>query len=339
VFTRRLAEALLVNGELDVDFVSGLARLPRKLVLQAVRARTGIYLADALRPDEAAALEAADPAAPVFYPANKGSLNGVFPREASTVHDVTTLFMPETHHPENVNLHLGHLAQELAADEVVFCISHATRAALLTAAPSAAAKTRVLPQYVDWPEEFPLADRNLPSPALPPYALVIGTLEPRKNIQLLLHALDRPEVVRSQLRFVVVGRVGWLIEEFLSRITHHQRQRVLFTGYVSEFVKYRLLRHCEFLVFPSLCEGFGIPALEAMSLGKAVLAARAGALPEVVGDAGVYFDPLSVTEFATAFAEIADARRRAELAPQILRRAAAFTPEGMAAPVIAWARS
>ncbi len=338
VFTRRLAATLIASRELDVGFVSGLARLPSAPVLKALSAGTGAYLADALSPEQAPQLPPVEPETPLLYPSGKGPLNGIVAREASTVHDLTTLFMPETHDTGNIALCLDHLTEELASDDAVFCVSAATSTTLMAAAPSVAPKIRLLPQYVDWPEPFALADRNLPRPPLPPYALIIGTIEPRKNLQIILDALDRAEVLRTSLQFVVVGRQGWLVETFLSRLTTRQRERVMFTGYVSEFVKYRLLRHAEFLVFPSLCEGFGIPALEAMSLGKAVLAARAGSLPEVVERAGVYFDPLSIDDFADAFAEIANPTRRRELEPLALQRARQFTPEAMAAPVVAWAK-
>jgi glycosyltransferase involved in cell wall biosynthesis len=105
---------------------------------------------------------------------------------------------------------------------------------------------------------------------------------------------------------------------------------------VSEFVKFRLLRHAEFLVYPSVYEGFGIPALEAMSLGKPVLASMTSSFPEVVGDAGVFFDPFSASELAAAFAEMSDKRKLAELAPKAVQGAAAFNWQRMAAPVVEW---
>jgi glycosyltransferase involved in cell wall biosynthesis len=76
-----------------------------------------------------------------------------------------------------------------------------------------------------------------------------------------------------------------------------------------------------------------------MSLGKPVLASWSSSLPEVVGDAGVFFDPLSVSEFAAAFATIANPRRLAELAPRALANSAAFNWQRMAKPVIDWAAS
>ena len=135
----------------------------------------------------------------------------------------------------------------------------------------------------------------------------------------------------------MIGKRGWKVDASLAGMTDAQRKSLLFSGFVSEFVKYRLIKGAEFLIFPSLCEGFGIPALEAMSLGKPVLASRSSSLPEVVGDAGVYFDPFSLNEFAAALEEIANPRKLAELAPKALRRNAAFGPERMARPVVDWA--
>jgi len=69
-----------------------------------------------------------------------------------------------------------------------------------------------------------------------------------------------------------------------------------------------------------------------------VLTARASSLPEVVGDAGVYFDPLSISEFAAALAEIADPRKLRDLAPAARRRSGEFNWRRMADPVVAWAK-
>jgi len=119
-------------------------------------------------------------------------------------------------------------------------------------------------------------------------------------------------------------------------LTPEQRKRVIISGFVTEFVKYRLIANAEFLVFPSLYEGFGIPALEAMSLGKPVLASRTSSFPEVVGEAGLYFDPFSADEFADALLEISHPQRLAELAPLALAQNARFSPQRMAAPIVEW---
>jgi glycosyltransferase involved in cell wall biosynthesis len=309
--------------------------VPAGAVHEAIRLGTGTYLRDLWERTPPGEAEPLDPGVPLLYTSVKPA-GGIARREASTIHDITTLVMPETHVPQNVEFHLGPLREQLLTDEVVFCCSEATRAALVATFPWAGPKARLVPQYVDWPAGYDLHDHNLPPVALGRYAVVIGTIEPRKNLGLLLAALDHPAVARSGIRFIVLGRRGWLADEALARLAPQTQSRISFAGFVSEFVKWRLLRHAEFLVFPSIYEGFGIPALEAMSLGKPVLASMTSAFPEVIGDAGVYFDPLSVEDFAVGLRDIADPQRLADLAPKALAQAAQFDAARMAAPILDW---
>jgi glycosyltransferase involved in cell wall biosynthesis len=335
VFTRRLVQALDASGRVELDFAVRLSRIPADAVREAIRLGTGTYLRglwERTRPGDA---EPIDPGVPLLYTSVKQA-GGVARREASTIHDISTLVMPETHVRENIDFHLGALREQLRTDEVVFCCSDATRAALVATFPWVAPKAWLVPQYVDWPDSFELLERNLPPIALGRYAVVIGTIEPRKNLGLLLAALDNPAVARAGIHFVVIGRRGWMADEALARLSPQTQSRISFTGFVSEFVKWRLLRHAEFLVFPSIYEGFGIPALEAMSLGKPVLASMTSAFPEVIGEAGVYFDPLSVEDFAAGLKEIAEPKRLADLAPKALAQAAQFDAPRMAAPVLDW---
>jgi hypothetical protein len=338
VFTRRLAQSLLWHGGVDLEFMVRLTSIPIASVEAAIHAGTGVFLRERFESEAASRSAAADRTGAMLYPSVKESF-AVAEREASTVHDMSTLFMPEVHEEPNVAYHLDNMTVELATDDVVFCISESTRAALVTAFPSVATKTRMLYQYADWPANFDLMDRNLPPLQIGSYAVVVGTIEPRKNLVLLLNAVSTGEVMRSPLRFVVIGRKGWKVDRFMAELPAEARERILFSGFVSEFIKYRLIKGSKFLIFPSVYEGFGIPALEAMSLGKPVLASWSSSLPEVVGDAGVFFDPLSVSEFAAAFATIANPRRLAELAPRALANSAAFNWQRMAKPVIDWAAS
>jgi glycosyltransferase involved in cell wall biosynthesis len=336
VFTRRLIRSLQRSGELDLDFAFDLVRLPRSHVEAAMAVGAGAFLREAFESHARDDAEFIDFNTPILYPSNKPH-RAHLKREASTVHDMSTLLMPENHSEGNVAHHLDHIQEELESDEAVFCISQATRAALVTALPSTSPKARLLYQYVDWPENFRWLERNMPRVGIGRYAVVIGTVEPRKNLTLLIKALALPRVAQTELQFVVVGKKGWLIDSFLESLTPEQRKRLIFSGFVTEFVKYRLIANAEFLVYPSMYEGFGIPALEAMSLGKPVLAARTSSFPEVVGDAGVYFDPFSAEEFADALQEISSPRRLAELSPRAIAQNAKFGPERMAAPVVEWA--
>jgi glycosyltransferase involved in cell wall biosynthesis len=336
VFTRRLVQALQQHGGLELDYAFNRVRIPAEHVNTAISLNTGSFMREDYERRSSTDYKVIEPSIPLFYPSTKGK-GGWVSREASTVHDLSTLVMPENHQEANVAHHLDHLDEEITTDDAVFCISEATRAALATAMPSAEGKIRMLYQYVDWPANFELLDRNLPPLQLGRYAAVIGTIEPRKNLGLLLRALALPEVEKLDITFVVIGKKGWLVDSFLEQLTPAQRKRVVFSGFVTEFIKYRLLKGAEFLVFPSLYEGFGIPALEAMSLGKPVLASLTTSFPEVIGDAGIYFDPFSASEFASALHEMMSPARITELAPKALAQCARFGPQRMAAPVVEWA--
>ncbi|WP_270937738.1 glycosyltransferase family 4 protein [Falsiroseomonas oryzae] len=335
VFTRRLVQALEASGRVRLDFAVRLNRVPEEAVRQAIGQGSGTLLRTGLDGPGAEEPTPVDGAVPLLYPSVKQAFR-VAQREASTIHDISTLVMPETHAEANVDFHLGPLREQLLSDEAVFCCSEATRSALVATFPWVRPKARLVTQYVDWPAEFELYERNLPPVALGRYAVVVGTIEPRKNLGLLLRALEHPALARSGIHFVVIGRRGWLADQALAGLGPEARDRVTFTGFVSEFVKYRLLKHAAFMVFPSVYEGFGIPAVEAMSLGKPVLAAMTSAFPEVIGEAGVYFDPFSVEEFVAGLREIAEPKRLAELSPKALAQAATFGPERMAAPVLDW---
>jgi glycosyltransferase involved in cell wall biosynthesis len=337
VFTRRLAEALLRCGAVDLEFAAHHTRVPAAAVQAAIRVGAGTLLREQFETDAIHGYDLIDHRNHLLFPSVKGDLS-VGAHEASTVHDMSTLFMPENHEPANVAHHLDHFEAELLSNEVTFCISVATQNALLTAYPGLSEKVRLLYQYVDWPEQFAVLERNEPPLQLGRYAVVIGTIEPRKNLKLLIDALASTDLARSGTKFVVIGRKGWLVDKLLAELPPEARSRLLFSGFVSEFVKYRLIQGAAFMVFPSIYEGFGIPALEAMSLGKPVLSARTSSLPEVVGDGGLYFDPLSISEFTAALAEIDDDRKIADLAPRARSRNAAFGWQRMAAPVVEWAR-
>lgn len=150
-----------------------------------------------------------------------------------------------------------------------------------------------------------------------PRILYVGGLSPHKNLDGLLRALTRLEGEPWHLMLVgdieseafhscyrdLVNLVGEL----------HLESRVTFTGYVSAQDLAALYGLADLLVLPSWSEGFGLPAVEAMSCGVPVAASRAGSLPEVVGDAGVFFDPADTDEMADALGRLlrdADLRRR-----------------------------
>jgi glycosyltransferase involved in cell wall biosynthesis len=119
------------------------------------------------------------------------------------------------------------------------------------------------------------------------YVLFVGTLEPRKNLKELITAMEELWRGGSDLRLKIVGAKGWNEEV---KVSGEFERMVEFTGFVSDEELVGLYGAAEVFVFPSFYEGFGIPLLEAMACGVAVISADNSSLREVGGDACVYFD-------------------------------------------------
>ncbi|MDT8304634.1 MAG: glycosyltransferase family 1 protein [Anaerolineae bacterium] len=125
------------------------------------------------------------------------------------------------------------------------------------------------------------------------FVLHVGTLQPRKNLLILLEALAQLE--RPDLPLYLVGGRGWYYDEIFARVTAlGLQQQVHFAGYVDDGVLPLWYNAASLLVFPSLYEGFGMPILEALACGTPVVAASSSALPEAGGDAALYFEPRDV---------------------------------------------
>jgi glycosyltransferase involved in cell wall biosynthesis len=159
------------------------------------------------------------------------------------------------------------------------------------------------------------------------FLLYLGTLEPRKNLSMLVRAFaqlkrDFPDAV-----LVLAGGLGWLVDEVFAAVEAcGVKDSVLLPGYVAVEEKALWYAAATAFVFPSLYEGFGLPPLEAMACGTPVLTSNAASLPEVVGEAGLMLAPDDVGGWSAALRRLwADAAYRAELADRGLRRAQQFT--------------
>ena len=160
--------------------------------------------------------------------------------------------------------------------------------------------------------------------------LFIGTLEPRKNVGALLDAYAHILARRPALpRLVLAGRSTSGASASLSRLTSAPLAgHVTHLGYVPDAQREQLYRSARLLVMPSLDEGFGLPALEAMSAGVPVIVSSRGSLPEVVGDAGAQVDPTDVPALADAIERaLVDRSWAAQAAEKGLARARTFTWE------------
>jgi glycosyltransferase involved in cell wall biosynthesis len=255
---------------------------------------------------------------PLLIPARRAA-------QVVTIHDLFFLA-----HPERTQ------GAEIARDYAELAGGHARRA-LAVITPSTHTARLVVARlgvradhvYVCAPGA-PTWDRLGASPNTPAdgYFLFVGTLEPRKNVGVLLDAYARL-VARSTTapRLVLAGGAGPGSAEWLDRLARAPlRGRVEHLGYVPRETREALYAGARALILPSLDEGFGLPVLEAMSAGVPVVASTEGALPEVVGEAGMLVAPTNVEAIAAALERLlVEPAFAADLGRAGLERARAFT--------------
>lgn len=123
------------------------------------------------------------------------------------------------------------------------------------------------------------------------YFLFVGSIEPRKNIDTIVKAYDEYRKNGGKAKMVLAGGLGWRYKPTLRLIDASPYNKdIVLSGYVSAIEKEYLYRNAISLVFPSLCEGFGLPILEAMSVGTPVIISRNSSLPEVGGEYAFYLE-------------------------------------------------
>ena len=134
-----------------------------------------------------------------------------------------------------------------------------------------------------------------------PYFLVVGSINPNKNLKRLISAVSK-HLSESKHLFIIAG--GADLHVFARHEFNNVPNNVLFIGYVGDSELKALYLRAKALVFPSTYEGFGIPLLEAMSVGCPIVASNAASIPEVCGDCATYFDPLSEIDIAEKLSQI-----------------------------------
>ncbi len=161
------------------------------------------------------------------------------------------------------------------------------------------------------------------------YISYIGTLQPRKNVARLIRAFETLATQHPKLQLVLVGKKGWMYEGIEQALEQSLvRDRIHVTGYVSDQEKMRILRHSRCFVMPSLYEGFNIPLLEAQSVGCSVAASNTSCLPEVGGNACLYFDPTDVSAIAATIHTVLTQKTvQATLAQEAQKNCARFSWE------------
>jgi glycosyltransferase involved in cell wall biosynthesis len=249
-----------------------------------------------------------------------------------TVHDLNFLHFPELLTPDSRSYYVRQIGWAVRRARRIIAVSQATRHDLLERLGVDADKIDVVYEAAENLFRPRSAEDHAPVLAryrlTPGYLLFVGTLEPRKNLPMLLQAYARLRARRPDTPpLVLAGRKGWLFQEIFSTA-----------------VRLDLVRHVRFVDSPrredlpalysgagalaliSLYEGFGLPVLEAMQCGTPVVISTRPALPEIAGDAALQADPRNPDEISAALERaLGDEALRADLRARGLARAAQFS--------------
>ncbi len=248
-----------------------------------------------------------------------------------TVHDLIYRNFPEHHKPLNrwyLNLTMPLYCRR--ANHII-AVSEATRRDIITAYHIPPEKISVIYEAANprfEPQLRTVVEAMRARYRLPPeYLLYVGTIEPRKNLTRLLRVWEPLYLAGKVPPLVICGRRGWLTGDFFTAWENSPaKDGILFTGYIQDYDLPAIYTGATALVFPSLCEGFGLPPLEAMSCGTPVICSNTSSLPEVVGEAALTFDPTDEAAMTEALRRIVeDKDLRATLHELGLQRAAGFS--------------
>ena len=255
-----------------------------------------------------------------------------------TIHDLSHLLHPETHEKRSVRRARRRLPLMARTADAIITPTESVRRQVCERLKTSPEKVFAIPEAARasfHPLPFAAtADVRQRLGVRDDFLLTVGTLEPRKNLSLLVSAFEEVTRARPQsnTQLVIAGGRGWLSGPLFSAIERSPvRDRIVLADYLHDDVLRALYASCRAFIYPSLYEGFGLPPLEAMACGAPVIVSRIPALTDTTGGAALLFDPRSVGELTQKILELLDdedgenARRALSTAGQ--RRAAEFSWE------------
>ncbi|MGO4682102.1 glycosyltransferase family 4 protein [Hyphomicrobium sp. 2TAF46] len=263
----------------------------------------------------------------------------------NTIHDIIPLRLPSAT-ADDKKYYLGMLREIVRTADHIVTVSEFSRQDIIQLtgiSPDRITNTYqpvILPKDVTEQSDAAVSDMLAAKYGLDfkDYFLFVGAIEPKKNIARLVDAYAASGVQRP---LIIAGGLGWMYEKELEKIADERflsytvagkhivpKRRVRRLSYVPYGDLVSVMRGARALLFPSLYEGFGLPVLEAMTVGTPTMSSNVTSLPEIAGDAGCLVDPFDVDAMAQAIQRLdVDRDYREELAARGLKRASDFSLE------------
>lgn len=231
-----------------------------------------------------------------------------------TIHDLAYEYFPELFLPQDLYKLKNWTKSSVKNATRVIAVSEATKQDLIRTYNVSKDKVMVISNGYDadlFNTTKAISTNFLTSQNLKPngYLLYVGTIQPRKNVIKLVQAFRIMKASGYKGKLVIAGKIGWLADETLAAVdSSPDKKEIVVTGYIDDQTRLTLYRHAQVFVLPSLYEGFGVGALEAMAVGTPVAVSDNSSLPEVVGEAGVYFNPTDPEDMANSITKVINNR-------------------------------
>lgn len=247
-----------------------------------------------------------DPLDLFFSPHSAGIANKGFPKTVVTIHDLAFMKFSEHRGKKITDYYLKRTKIAAQNSKKIIAVSEATKKDLIELLGVAPKKIKVIyeganPDFKRIKNQRELINRSAKYVgAQTKYILSVGTLEPRKNLSVIVKAFSLlPLPLRQNYKLVFVGGQGWNNREFEKTILDYNlKEQIILTGFVPDEDLPYLYNRAELFIYPSLYEGFGLPLLEALSCGAPVIASNVSSLPEVAGKAAILVNPRNEKELA-----------------------------------------
>lgn len=212
-------------------------------------------------------------------------------KRVTVIHDLTPLLFPQFHLKKSVIVHKLLLGRILKNADLIITNSNRTKKDI-SKIYGHSQKTKAILLGANPPENT--GAKIKPKNGALPYFLFVGTLEPRKNLPLLIEAfLESTAGLETGHQLIIAGEPGWRMEKFHEMYKHPS---VIFKNFVDEGEKASLYAGAQALIYPSIYEGFGLPPLEAMLQGTPVICSSGGSLQEIYKKYSLMFDPKNKAE-------------------------------------------